>query len=168
MYDQAKLQYSVVAAIVAQLVYANRAANSTDPSFDSWPAVVCAQIVQSLSLTTACVLYIGPLLDSVASGMIRSDDLRRRGKEGAYGYGSSNRTPKPSDLISSEGSRAGGSDALPVPLQPLHLAQTSVAVSAEEPQWEDGQSTSSQIPIIKYTTSWGVATEDRAPVPNVS
>ena len=108
---------------------------------------MCVQIVQSFKITTACVLCIGPLLESVFSGMIRSDDLRWRGKEGAYGHGSSNRTPKPSGVVSSEGYKAGGSDALPVPLQPLHLTQKSVAVSAEEPQCEDGQNASSEISI---------------------
>ncbi|KAM0805069.1 hypothetical protein BDR22DRAFT_484555 [Usnea florida] len=100
--------------------------------------------------------------------MIRSDDLRRRGKEGAQGHGSSNRTLSHSGVISSEGYRAGGSDALPVPLQPLRLTQTSVAVSAEGPKCEDGQNTSSEVPIIRCTTSWGSATEDRTPVSNAS
>lgn len=153
----------MVAAIIAQLVYSNRAAASNDSSFDSWPAVLSAQTVQTLSITTACLLYIGPLLDSVASGMIRSDDLRRRGKGSAYGYGSSNGAARHSHLVSSESSKGDGFGASTVPLQALHLTQSLATVHAEEGQWEDGQSTSSQAAIIRYTTSWTVATEHRAP-----
>lgn len=153
----------MVAAIIAQLVYSNRAADSTDASFDLWPAVLSAQIVQTLSITTAGLLYVGPLLDSVAPGMIRSDDLRRRGKGSAYGYGSSNGAARHSHLVSSEGSKSGGFGALTVPLQALHPTQSLATVHAEEGQWEDGQSASSQVAMIRYTTSWTVATEHRAP-----
>ena len=58
-----------------------------DATTNDWPVAICAQIVQCLSLSCACCLYLKPFLDSVESGLIRSDDIRRRGSE--YTSGSS-------------------------------------------------------------------------------
>ena len=49
---------------------------------------MCNQLVQNLGIITACVPYIKPFLESLESGMIRTDDLRRRGVTAAYGYNS--------------------------------------------------------------------------------
>ena len=51
---------------------------------------MCNQLVQNLGIITACVPYIKPFLESLESGMIRTDDLRRRGVTAAYGYNASN------------------------------------------------------------------------------
>ena len=72
-----------------QLVYLRRASGSEDFTYRVWPAVLCNQLVQDLSIITACVPYIKPFLESLESGMIRTDDLRRRGVTAAYGYNSS-------------------------------------------------------------------------------
>ncbi|KAI4231320.1 MAG: hypothetical protein L6R40_007765 [Gallowayella cf. fulva] len=76
---------AVIVAIIAQLAYFNSATTSTDVSYHLWPEIVCTQVVQSLSIMTACVPYLKPFFDSLESGMIRSDDLRwRRGPDSLY------------------------------------------------------------------------------------
>ncbi|CAD6571497.1 MAG: hypothetical protein ASARMPREDX12_008311 [Alectoria sarmentosa] len=72
----------VIGAIVAQLVFQNRGSGSEDRTFTAWSAAVCALFVQSLSIVTACVPYLKPLLVALQSGMIRPDDIRRR--EGSF------------------------------------------------------------------------------------
>lgn len=58
-----------------------------DPTFDAWPVVLANQVVQNLGIVTACIPYLKPFFESLGSGMIRTDDLRRRGVNGAeYGY----------------------------------------------------------------------------------
>ncbi|KAK0510420.1 hypothetical protein JMJ35_006852 [Cladonia borealis] len=79
----------VIASAVAQLVCLQRTSGSEDLTYRVWPAVMCNQLVQNLGIITACVPYIKPFLESLESGMIRTDDLRRRGVTAAYGYKSS-------------------------------------------------------------------------------
>ena len=74
----------VIAAAIAQIAYLNRSSTALDPTFESWPAVLCAQIVQNLGIITACIPYLKPFLESLESGLIRSDDLRQR-TEGSHG-----------------------------------------------------------------------------------
>jgi hypothetical protein len=52
--------------------------------------MVTVTLVENLSIATACVPYLKPFLESLESGMIRSDDLRRRGQQSTtdYAYGS--------------------------------------------------------------------------------
>ena len=66
---------------MSKLVFWNRTTYPTDPILDTWPATICTQITQCLSISCACVLYLKPLLESVESGFIRSDDMRRRGSD---------------------------------------------------------------------------------------
>lgn len=70
---------SVVVGVVAQLVYFNSATRSNDIPFNLWSEIICCQVVESLSIITACVPYLKPFFDSFETGMIRSDDLRHRG-----------------------------------------------------------------------------------------
>lgn len=53
-----------------------------------WPVVLCDVITQNLSITAACIPHLKPFIQSLESGMIRTDDLRRLGLSSAYGYGS--------------------------------------------------------------------------------
>lgn len=153
---------SVIGAVVAQLVFSKRAASSNDPSFDLWPAVLCTQIVQALSITAACILYLGPFLESLESGMIRSDDLRRNGLGVTYGSGTSKGTRKCFNLVSLS-PKSSSRAVIPssIPLRPLQDVENTATVETEESHWKDGQSETSQTRIIKYTTSWSVATEPR-------
>ena len=54
--------------------------------FDEWPAIICTQALLSASIVTACVPQFKRLLDCLESGMLGTDDLRRRGQIGLYGY----------------------------------------------------------------------------------
>ncbi|KAL9014068.1 MAG: hypothetical protein Q9173_001277 [Seirophora scorigena] len=69
----------VIVAVVAQLVYFNSATKSNDMTFNLWAEVVCSQVVQSLSIITTCVPHLKSFFDRIESGMLRNDDLRRRG-----------------------------------------------------------------------------------------
>ena len=71
----------VIAASVCKLVFWNRNPDPTDPTLDTWQTTICTQIIQCLSISSACFLYLKPFLDSIESGFIRSDDMRRRGSD---------------------------------------------------------------------------------------
>ncbi|OAG00741.1 uncharacterized protein CC84DRAFT_1053855, partial [Paraphaeosphaeria sporulosa] len=66
---------SIIAAIITQLVVMYT--RSEDP-FLSWTFALAVQIIQTLSIVTACGPYLKPFLQSINSGMIGNDDIRRR------------------------------------------------------------------------------------------
>ncbi|KAJ4139755.1 hypothetical protein NW768_001099 [Fusarium equiseti] len=76
----------VTPAIAAQIHYSNKAFTSADHSFAIWPAAVSIQLVQCLTILTVCLPNFKPFLDSLESGQIRVDDLRRQGKSSSGGY----------------------------------------------------------------------------------
>ncbi|KAI4154381.1 MAG: hypothetical protein LQ340_001713 [Diploschistes diacapsis] len=76
-----------IIAIICQLVYSNQITTPDDPSFDYWPVVLCEQCIVCLIVVSTCMVYLGPFLDSLESGFMRVDDVRRRG-ETAANYGS--------------------------------------------------------------------------------
>ncbi|KAF4441562.1 hypothetical protein F53441_11966 [Fusarium austroafricanum] len=76
----------VTPAIAAQIHYSNKAFGSADHSFSIWPASVSIQLVQCLAILTVCLPNFKPFLDSLESGQIRVDDLRRQGKSSSNGY----------------------------------------------------------------------------------
>ncbi|KAL8725749.1 MAG: hypothetical protein Q9166_007149 [cf. Caloplaca sp. 2 TL-2023] len=85
---------TVVVAVIAQLAYFNSANSSDDVPYHLWTEIVCTQVVQSLSIITACVPYLKPFFDSLESGMIRSDDLRWcRGPDHVYTPSRSRHSP---------------------------------------------------------------------------
>ena len=59
------------------MVYTVRVTGKTDLTFDLWPPAICMEIVQCVSLTTACIPYLQPFLLSLESGMLWGDDYRR-------------------------------------------------------------------------------------------
>ena len=81
----------VIAACVCKLLFWNKITDPTDPTLDTWQTTICTQIIQCLSISSACFLYLKPFLDSVESGFIRSDDMRRRGSDYKYGGDSTKR-----------------------------------------------------------------------------
>lgn len=83
-----------------------------DPTLDTWPATICTQIIQCLSISCSCCLYLKPFLDSVESGLIRSDDMRRRGSDYTPGGASTKMKPlsKPCYAANIEGGPAGTRD----------------------------------------------------------
>ncbi|KAL4724464.1 hypothetical protein ACLX1H_009080 [Fusarium chlamydosporum] len=76
----------VTPAIAAQIHYTNKAFDSADHSFTIWPASITIQLVQCLAILTVCLPNFKPFLDSLESGQIRVDDLRRQGKSSSNGY----------------------------------------------------------------------------------
>ena len=82
------IPYSVISACIAQIIYTARGVGKGDPTFDLWPATICAQVTQSISLTTACIPYLQPFLLSLESGFLWGDDFRRQStKDSSYKSG---------------------------------------------------------------------------------
>ncbi|CAD6591805.1 MAG: hypothetical protein ASARMPREDX12_005417 [Alectoria sarmentosa] len=78
------LRTTVTIASMTKLVFLTRTRDSQDPTIDSWPVTICTQTIECLSILSTCVLYLKPFLDSLESGFIRSDDMRRRGLRDDY------------------------------------------------------------------------------------
>lgn len=90
---------------------------------------------------------------------MRVDDLRRRGQEGAHGYGyASGKESKGSTYGDRKGRRQNA--GTPIPLRDVD--NTNV-VQYDARQGEDAESMSSQTRIIIKTNSYTVETEPRAP-----
>lgn len=54
--------------------------------FDQLRVIICTQVALSASIVTACMPQFVRLLECLQSGMLGTDDLRRRGQTGLYGY----------------------------------------------------------------------------------
>lgn len=101
-----------------RLDYLIRGSNTRDPTLTNWAIVLSAQVVQNLSIITACIPYLKPLLESLESGMIGNNDIRRLGDtpgdtmgSGSRGYDSTKMSnisskPKPSESTSTSGGSA--------------------------------------------------------------
>ncbi|KAM5349863.1 hypothetical protein ACJ41O_006368 [Fusarium nematophilum] len=76
----------VTPAIAVQIYFSNKAFPSTDFTFSIWEAAIAIQLVQCLAILTVCIPNFKVFLDSVESGQIRIDDLRRKGKSSSNGY----------------------------------------------------------------------------------
>ena len=148
----------VLAAIILQLVYQNRAAHTKDRTFKMWPVVLSAQTVQSLSIITACVPCLKPFLESLESGMLRSDDLRRRGLSGAYGYGSHNLTSLSSAKSNGrkEKSQLASNASVGKHYKLSNNISTVVSGNRNEDAERDSDSQKSSARIIKYTRTFTV------------
>ncbi|KAH7191153.1 hypothetical protein DER44DRAFT_678001 [Fusarium oxysporum] len=70
----------ITPAIAVQIYHSNKAFASTDFTFANWEAAIALQLVQCLSIVTVCIPSFRPLFNSLESGQIRIDDLRRQGK----------------------------------------------------------------------------------------
>ncbi|KAH8660814.1 hypothetical protein BGZ60DRAFT_530820 [Tricladium varicosporioides] len=148
----------VIGAIAAQMCFLRDTRKSTDVSLDSWKLAIATQLMQCLSITTACIPYLRPFLDSLESGLLRSDDLRRRGMSGGGGYtgsGSHGSSQKHPSIPSKNGTRTGTSTD-EVPLRPAGNAKSITQVHAEPNHAWDEESTSTRAEIT-LSTSWSVA-----------
>ncbi len=91
-----KLTYfSVVPAAITRITYLPKASKSGDLTLDAWPTALCALIVESLSIIVACIPYLKPFLDSLESGMMNNDKLRREGMSDLYGRSRTKATCSP-------------------------------------------------------------------------
>lgn len=159
---------SVVTAIAVQIVYLNRESGSQDPSLNFWPTAICTQAVLNLSIITACIPYLKPFFESLESGMIRSDDLRRRGMKLPYGSGSGksagstmlgsgkapSRIAKSPDVSHELGQVSPNTGSFNFG----HQANSTTITATMRDDWDDGSDTS-QSKIIRQTTTWAVNAE---------
>ncbi|MCJ1354573.1 MAG: hypothetical protein MMC33_004562 [Icmadophila ericetorum] len=100
---------TVVAAGICQVAFLNaKMSASSDPSLDIWPVAICTQLLENLSIVTACTVYLKPFLDSLESGFIQVGDLRRQNAEG-YGYTHN----KNSEILSSIRGKVSNQASLP-------------------------------------------------------
>ena len=166
---------SVIAPIIAQLVYFNRFSTSSDVTFDLWPAVLCSSLTQNMSVITACIPYIKSFFLNLESGMIRTDDLRRRGLSSSHpGYGGVKSSSGMSRHKASHGSSDPGTvtavaestemKILPSVLTRPFAAQNTATIetSAKDAHW-DAESQTSQSKIIKQTVEWAVDIDSHPP-----
>ena len=98
---------------------------SADLTYSLWPAILCDQLVQNIGIITACMPYIKPFIESLESGMIRTDDLRRRGLTTPYGYGFSSKAGRDNRAGASSFSSRFGLNK-----QPSRTADTDTGSSA--------------------------------------
>ena len=164
----------MIAPIIAQLVYLNHYSTSSDPTFDLWPEALCTSLVQNLSVITACIPYIKSFFLNLESGMIRADDLRRRGlstPHRAYG-GSKSSSGLSRNKVSHRSSHNGTNTAtaesnelkiLPsVMVRPFAARNTATIEASEKDANWDADSQTSQSKIIKQTVEWAVDVDQPA------
>ncbi|RDL36097.1 Uncharacterized protein BP5553_06709 [Venustampulla echinocandica] len=162
---------ATIAAVVCQMVATNKSINSPDASFDIWLIQIAMAIAQCLGIVTACVPYLKPFMDALESGMIRSDDLFRRGDMGGsrtngYGYSRDRKSPLHSSNSKSVLKSSTSSHITPTTheLGPMKQPETinSITVGNQrghQRDWEAG-SDSSRTKIITQTRSWLVSSEN--------
>lgn len=115
-----------------------------------WIIVLCAQVVQNSSIITACVPYLKPFLESLESGMIRSDNI-----------------PQHDDTMESVSGGYDGHKLSKLTLKheklehALRPCTASIVITSggqdESPEW-DTESQRSSSRIIKTTRTWAVGT----------
>ena len=145
--------YSAIAASACKLVFWGEAQNLQKPARDPWTVILCTQIVQCLSLTSACFLYLKPFLESVESGFMRADDIRRRGTDDYYmhtsGGSSTMRSAFSIRKHTNTGSQSIGLGAMPSP-------HNTTTITANESADMDAESQHSRAQIIKETRTFAV------------
>ena len=115
--------------------------------------MICTQVIQSLSIISACFLYLKPFLDSVESGFIRNDDVRRRGTDEYYGHNTGGSSGTRS-VFSIRKHKTSASQTLG--LVPLSEAQNTTTITANDPPDLDAESQHSRSRIIKETRTFAV------------
>jgi hypothetical protein len=164
-------KYSIITTAAIQLAYYLRALGSDNVQFYIWQPILCAQFVQCTNIVSTSFLYIKLLIDSLESGFLRVDDVRRReGHTGSgykYPYGSKNK----GSSGTSEGQRHRVDLSLTKSVPASRPSSTTVhapfrspphsprwPMSSEEavdlPQW-DGKSTDVIIETKSFTVETG-------------
>lgn len=146
-----------VAAVSWQIQASQQLPNHADATFLYWPFVLSMALAQSLGITTACVPYLKPLMDSVESGMIRNDDIRRRGKDLQSSSGYDQNQPGSSATSSQPKSPLAAGHELQNLRNEDTRATVSITVGGTESgrDWESA-SHSSQAQLIKQVKTWGI------------
>ena len=155
---------SVVAATITHLEWLKIISGGHDATFDLWLPTLAVQVIQNLSIITACIPYLKPFLESLETGMLGSDDHRRHRLSATYP--NTNETVTSSESVSLKHSLAKifrGSPKVPKTSTPISLQiaagspQQRVAVWAGDSNnaW-DAESQGSQAKIIRQTRTWTV------------
>ncbi|KAI0412116.1 hypothetical protein F5X98DRAFT_382917 [Xylaria grammica] len=141
------LRILVIAALIWQIVESRNISDRQDPTFLYWTFAISTSVTQNLAVVVACIPYLKPFLDSLESGLIRSDDIRRRGNLAGKST-SSNYHNQTDETASSHA------------MQDLGPSETGATVSVvvgneQRDDWE-GESHSSEANLIKQVRTWGV------------
>ena len=126
-----ELTYSSVVIVAAtRIVYlAKESKSGRDLTLKAWPATLCTLIVESLSVITACIPYLKPFLDSLESGMMNSDQLRREGLSELYSRGKSKPTSSSSQQVKKASTDVSGSSKT---TEHIHLGSFSHTGTEED------------------------------------
>ncbi|KAE8355354.1 hypothetical protein BDV28DRAFT_48871 [Aspergillus coremiiformis] len=146
---------AVIASILCQVIAISKWSASPDLTYESWVVVISTQLVQSLSIMTACSPQFRPFLDGLRSTGVRLDEITTHSRS-QKGYGSSSASRARSRKL--EGTDRD--DAHELVTVPIH--QTTVTTSAPSANW-DAESQCSDTHIIREIRTWTV-TEARRPV----
>ncbi|KAI1453746.1 hypothetical protein F4805DRAFT_358347 [Annulohypoxylon moriforme] len=147
-----------IAAVGWQIYETQTLADYADATFTYWAFVLAMTLAQNLGVMTASIPYLKPFLDSLESGLIRSDDMRRRahipkstsgsGQKHTDSSFSSNPPRSPRAVSSHE-------------LQDLRYDNSRATVSitagraGSSADWESA-SHSSEAKLIKQVKTWGI------------
>lgn len=174
----------VTPAIIAQIYLTQRANRSTDYSFAIWDSTVAIELVQCLALVTVCIPNLKPFLDSLESGQIRIDDMRRQGKSSSNGYPAyragyagykgaqhsghgRSRNPQSRNIDTLSSQRSDVHEMTDIPKSRGGAAARGVAITTDEnqPAWDGRSHTSqsSQTILIQQTKTWHVDVENSSP-----
>lgn len=139
-----------IAAISWQIQQSYNLSDRDDSTFSLWPFVVAMTLAQCLGVITASLPYLKPFLDSLESGLIRSDDILRR----------ANLSKKPNSSYYRSQSRSTPTPALELRDLGAHgMSGATAAITAERgetgAEW-DRASESSQRKLIQQTRTWGI------------
>ncbi|CAG8979943.1 hypothetical protein HYALB_00013367 [Hymenoscyphus albidus] len=168
----------VIAAIIVQLVIMYHQ-NETGGMSISWSSVMSTIVALNIGIISACVPYLKPFLQSLNSGMIGNDDIRRRGGDTAVQqYASKPKSYSMKKMANILSSRTGNSavteESFPATFKGLPLENSpngnvnanKVFVTANGDElandWERG-SDSSKVNIIRQTSTFAVKTETVTP-----
>ena len=144
---------SVIAASACKLVFWNNVPDSQKPSHDPWTVILCTQVAQCLSITTACLLYLKPFLETFESGFIRSDDVRRRGTDDYHSHSTGGSSPIRSAFSVRKPTR---SSIQSFGLVTVSNHQHTTTITANDPFDLDAESQHSRSHIIKETRTFTV------------
>ncbi|PVH99941.1 hypothetical protein DM02DRAFT_528014 [Periconia macrospinosa] len=153
----------VVAASIVQLVIIY---SRTDDPFLSWTFALLVTIIQTLGIVTACGPYLKPFLDSINSGMIGNDDIRRRAVSKDSKRSKQSKTSKKSGRSLFSNRKADSQiheineldDVGSTNQLSGHRTQVERLQKGKGEEWEVG-SQSSRAGIIKQTTTYRVSSE---------
>ena len=161
---------SIIGAIIAETYYRENSLIYHDFSFGILPVVISNQVVQSVNIITTNVPALGPFMETLESGLIRTDDIRRRTRSTGYHIYSGPYAHSQSHASTSKRSqnRKSGMALRSFGSNRAHklgggAGGGGVAERRQKDEEEDMASISSQAKIIKKTTSYSVHTEASPP-----